>query len=161
MKIAIILIVSITLYASTVYSQNTINKSIIGVWQFNSDEINSGLFDNYHFFRDGRFVFKTNTNNGLTRVISLGGKYKIINKDSLRLSVEYIKEVKGGTLVRSEITAGSDSWAIEGGKIETIKLKSTQLFWIELEKCDSNDSSICLLFDKRKYYKVEADPNKY
>ena len=133
---------------------------MIGVWQINTPEVNSGYFDTYQFFTDGSFKFNTNQNDGLRRVLGIGGKYKL-NKGVLTFIVEYTKEIVGGAIARSEITTGSDSWAIEGGQISKKKLLKPIKVGASIEIGKKSNGTDCIIIDKRNYFKVDNDPNNF
>lgn len=159
MKLLIKVIFIAILYTSVGYCQQLNKSDIIGIWQFNSREINAGWFDNYQFFLDGNFCFNTNQNDATRRIISIGGKFNIIG-DTLILHTTYSKELKGGYLVRSE-TAGSSGWEINGAIIDVIKFKSPKLSYLQLENCKEHEKLPCILLDKRKYFKLENNPKNY
>ncbi len=138
-------------------SQVIDKNNIIGVWQFDSKEVNAGFFDSYQFFANGTFKFNTNQNDATRRIISIGGTYELIN-NHLILKTTYTKEVQGGYLVRSE-TAGGSGWEISGGKIITINYKTPKSSFITVGICKSEKE--CILLDSRKYYQVEQDPKNF
>lgn len=167
MKVIAIIVLSIMCSFSPIQQPLNSNrkqldeKNIIGVWQAKSDEMTSGWLDTYQFFANGEFTFNPSQYDGLKRIISIKGKYRIIG-DSLFFLVQYTKEATGGDIVRSETSTLSDSWALEGVKIIEIKHenKEEQKAAIELGQPSANGNS-CILIDKRKYYKMQSDPTKY
>ncbi len=134
-------------------------QTILGVWQFGSSEINAGYFDTYQFFPDSTFKFNTNQNDGLRRILIIGGKYQV-KKNKLYFIVNYTIEVVGGKPKRSEIMSGSDSWSLEGGEIKTFQLKNPMRQSADLEFI-SKENTKELLIDKRKFFKVDNDPNNF
>ena len=81
-------------------STNCISGNLVGIWQKSTSEISSGYLDSYLFFSDGTFRFNTNQYDGLRRVLSIGGKYKIENEKIIFI-IEYTIEVIGGVFERS------------------------------------------------------------
>lgn len=132
------------------FSQNS-TKNIIGLWQENDSVVTSMYRDTYRFELNGKFVFNPNEYDGLNRIISIKGTYKI-KKDKLILLPSHMKELIGGYPIRSEITTLSDTWEIQCAKIKTIKLKK-RVTQIANLKISQNASSI--LIDNRTYFKVE------
>lgn len=141
------------------YSQEITKNDIIGIWQMNSKDLNSGWFDNYQFFPKGDFKFNTNQNDATRKIISIGGKYSVKN-NTLILEVSYSKEIVGGYLVRSE-TSGGSGWELKDGKLKTIFYKSKMKSNLTIEKCTDTEGIGCSYFDKVIYYKLENDPNNY
>ena len=92
-------------------------QTIFGVWQVASKHTGEGLMENYVFNVDNTFEYRTDSDDGLRRVIALGGTYTFA-KDVLKLEITYTREVVGGTIERSRVTSGNDFWAIEGGTVQ-------------------------------------------
>lgn len=159
MKLILKLLLCAILYANIAHGQQVDKSDFVGIWQFGSQELNAGWFDNYQFFLNGNFCFNTNQNDATKRIISIGGTYKI-KGDTLILQTTYSKEIQGGCLVRSE-TAGGSGWEIKGGKIITSKFKSAKVSYLQIESCKDKEKVPCILLDKRKHYKLESDPNNY
>jgi len=136
------------------------SQVITGLWQFGSSEVNSGYFDTYQFFSDGTFKFNTDQNDGLRRILTIAGTYKL-KKDTIIFSVKYSVEVVGGDISRSEISSRSDSWSIEGGKITECKVKKLVSDNASFKLLDSGNQIKIILIDKRKYYKIDDDPNSF
>jgi hypothetical protein len=157
MKLALINFFFLTFNFSS-YSQ--VNQlDIVGIWQSTIKELNSGWFDNYQFFFNGKFRFNTNQSDATRRIITIGGNYKII-KDTLVLEISFSKEIKGGFPIISE-TAGSSGWEIQDGKIVTIKYKSVKKCYLLIENSTEASSVPCILINKIKHYKLENNPNNY
>src|SRR5262249_8191566 len=117
-----------------------------------------GYLNTYEFSNDSSFIFSTNENFGLKRIISLGGRYKF-NREShtLTLIVEFTNEIKGGTIERSKESGGaSDSWEIVGGEAQKIRLSKPvkEAVLVEFKRSDKPDA-VLIILDKRKYYKIE------
>jgi len=135
-------------------------KSLIGIWQANTKIISSGYQDTYQFFSNGDFIFHTNQNDGLQRVVEIKGSYNLI-KDTIYLEIKSTLEKIGGKIVRSDITTLSDSWEIIDCHIKEIKQPSDDIQNIILEPCKVKDET-CLIFDKSiLYYKINNNPSKY
>jgi hypothetical protein len=109
-SIRVILVISIffNLSYNKLNAQNLKKEDLIGIWQYGSSEINSGWFDNYQFFNNGSFVFNTNQNDGLKRVINIGGTFSL-KSDTLFLYINFSKEL-----------LGCSGWVIENGTVKTI-----------------------------------------
>ncbi len=135
-------------------------QSLTGIWQLNTPEVSSGYQDTYQFFSNGTFRFNTNQSDGLRRILSIGGKYKI-EKSNIIFNIEYTIEIVGGSIHRDEITPGSDSWAIEGGQTKKISLTKSTMQRAILEVGKKDKGVDILLIDKRKYYKVDNDPDNF
>jgi hypothetical protein len=137
-------------YGHTVYAQFT-KDSLRGIWQADKVEVTSMYWDTYHFFDNGRFVFKPNEYNGLNRIISIVGKYTV-SENKLYLTPDSTEELIGGYPARSEITTLSDTWEIRDGKAKMVackkKIKQTVII-----KALPNEQAIFL--DQQKYYRVE------
>ncbi|MEI8279090.1 MAG: hypothetical protein WCG87_04950 [Bacteroidota bacterium] len=72
-----------------------VNKNVlVGLWQVDKPEETSMNLDTYHFFENNRFVFNPNAYNGLNRIISIVGKYRLIG-DTLFLTPDSTQEVIG------------------------------------------------------------------
>lgn len=92
-------------------------QTIFGTWQVASKKTGEGLMENYVFNVDNTFEYRTDSDDGLRRVIALGGTYTFA-KDVLKLEITYTRELVGGTIERSRVTTGNDTWAIEGGTVQ-------------------------------------------
>jgi len=148
-KYCIILFVFLQISNFT-FSQNS-TKDIIGLWQENDSVVTSMYHDTYRFELNGKFIFNPNEYDGLNRIVSLIGTYKI-KKDKLILLPSQMKELIGGYKIRSEITTLSDTWEIQGAKIKTIKLKKRvpQIAYLKISQ-----NGTFILIDNRIFYKVE------
>ena len=138
---------------------NSINaQSLIGKWQERTPEVSAGYLNTYEFLNDSTFLFSPTEYFGLTRIVSIGGRYKYNKKaNSLSLVVEFTDEVVGGTIERSEeANEASDRWGITGGKLKRMKLPkpSKAVILVEFRKSDLENTELMLL-DKQKYYKVQ------
>ena len=147
MKKILLLALSFILINLT-YGQ-TKNK-LVGKWQAEGAALTSMNFDTYHFSTDGKFAFEPNSYNGLNRIISINGSYKI-KGDTLFLTPEYTKEVTGGFPIRSESTTLSDTWEIVQGKTKIIPCRKTEQSAVI--KINPNNKNITL--DDRKFYRIK------
>jgi hypothetical protein len=93
-------------------------QSLRGTWQLGS-KLSGGELqnDSYLFKADHTFEYVVNNGNGLTRLRALGGTYRQ-HKGYVELTPTYTREVVGGTLDRSHVLTGNDSWSIEGGTLQ-------------------------------------------
>ena len=126
-----------------------IQKKIIGNWQAESGTITSMYHDTYQFFNGGGFTFKPDAYNGLNRIISIRGTYKI-KGDTLILEPKYTEEIVGGFPIRSESTLLSDTWEIVQGKTKIIPCKTTK----QMAVIKFNSDSKFITLDSRKFYKI-------
>jgi hypothetical protein len=93
-------------------------QSLLGTWQLGSKNAGGeGRNDCYVFKADKTFEYRVNNDNGLSRLLALGGTYRQY-KGYVELTPTYTREVAGGTIERSHITTGNDSWSIEGGTLQ-------------------------------------------
>ncbi|MDQ2770223.1 MAG: hypothetical protein M3Y54_06965 [Bacteroidota bacterium] len=111
-KISLLSLVLFTISSSFGYCQ-----SIVGTWQIGTKQTGETVLDCYVFKADNSFEYRTNTDMGLSRIRAIGGTY-IYKKGYVELVVKYTKEVIGGSIERSHITTGNDSWSIEGGVLQ-------------------------------------------
>jgi hypothetical protein len=137
------------IFISFIYSQHNINP-LIGLWQAEQVDVTSMYHDTYRFTENGSFTFKPDEYNGLNRIISINGIYRI-NGDTLFLTPKFTKELIGGYPIRSENTTISDTWEIVGGVLKTIicKKKGEQFAIIKLSQ-----KSQCLFIDERIFYRI-------
>lgn len=152
-KMRKILITVLTIIITQAKAQN-----IVGLWQFGSPTVSSGYFETYQFFANGNFCFNTNQSDGLRRVLSIGGKYKV-TKDKLVFTVEYTIELIGGNLERSHITTGSDSWALDNGQQKKLPLGKPIVQQASFQAAQKEKGEEVILIDLQKYYKVDDDPS--
>lgn len=108
-------------------------------------------FDSYRFTSDGKFIFNPDGYNGLNRVVSILGIFKI-KGDTILLTPEYTKEIIGGYPIRSEITTLADTWEITSGKLKTIPVTKKVTQKIIYKKCQDCKY---ILIDDRKFYNVD------
>jgi len=136
------------------------SQSLIGIWQAETPKLSSAYLNTYQFFSDSSFKFNTNQYDDLRRIISIGGKYQIMNKIII-FTVSYTNEVVGGKIERSSLSTLNDSWAIEGGEIVKIPIKSKVIEEADLIIGKKENNISVIFIDKRKYYKVGTDPTKF
>jgi len=127
-----------------------IRKALIGKWQAESAEVTSMYHDSYQFFNNGKFLFNPDEYNGLNRIISISGTYRL-KGDTLFLTPLFTKEIAGGYIIRSESTTLSDTWEIIGGQEKRILINKRRIQSAIL-KIASNNKELTL--DNRKFYKV-------
>ncbi|MDZ4204208.1 MAG: hypothetical protein U1C46_05260 [Bacteroidales bacterium] len=136
-------------------------NELIGIWQADNNEESSAWFDVYRFFDNGKFIFNPNQYDGLKRVLSITGKYRIVD-NYLYLKINSTTEIVGGYIVRSTITVFSDSWEIEGGEIKEFEHPNIDEEVVKVQQYQIDASNeISIILDNRKYYKMQSDPTKY
>ena len=115
MKPQQIIVLVLVLFCTTLqgYSQ-----TIFGTWQIGNNKVGEGLMESYVFKVDNTFEYLTDSDDGLRRVIALGGTYTYTAPNKLTLVVNYTRELVGGTIERNSVTKGNDSWTIEGGVVQ-------------------------------------------
>lgn len=128
-----------------------IKNNLTGKWQAESKELTSMNLDTYQFLNNGRFTFEPDGYNGLNRIISISGRYKI-KGDTLLLTPEFTKEITGGYPVRSESTTLSDTWEIIQGQIKTFSCKK-RLCQPAIIKINPDNKTFTL--DERKFFKLD------
>lgn len=133
-------------------------QSLVGVWQRDTNCILGKHLDTYCFFSDGTFRFNSDENNSLRRVLSIGGKYKIVNKQ-LVFVVKYTIERVGGVLERDTLATQCGSWSIKGGVIKKMMLRKTIVEKADLDRTVNSKSGKYLLIDMRKYFKISNNPD--
>lgn len=133
---------------------------LVGIWQVRDYLQSSGWPDVYQFFPDGQFMFKPTQYNGLNRILTIGGAYRI-EGDTLYLTVKYTDEAIGGELTRSTITTLSDSWELNDYQVQKIPHGGTREVAILIDSCEENYPKDCVLLDGRKYFRMTNDPTKY
>ncbi|MBN1111408.1 MAG: hypothetical protein JXA53_00655 [Bacteroidales bacterium] len=107
-----------------VASFNTYAKRVLtGTWQEQTNKTSSAFLDRYYFNNaDSTFEFFPTEYNGLNRVLSFGGKFRL-EKDTIFFNVTFIREYIGGYPTRSRITTMSDKWELTEGVINLKKLE--------------------------------------
>ncbi len=144
----LVLIICLLTSLSTAYSQ--VKNKLIGKWQAESAEVTSMYYDSYQFLANGKFIFEPNAYNGLNRIISINGTYKL-KGDTIFMTPIFTKEVIGGFLIRSESTTLSDTWEIVGGqekkKILNKKIKQSAKIEIDID-------GKTFILDERKFFKI-------
>lgn len=143
-----------------IISHITMAQNIVGLWQAATPEVSSGYLETYQFYSNGSFRFNTNQSDGLRRVLSIGGKYKVLN-GKLIFTVEYTIEAIGGKLERSHLTTRSDSWSLDGGQIKQLTLVKPVVEQASLQAGKKDKGVDLLLIDSQKYYKVDEDPANF
>jgi len=124
-------------------------KKLSGRWQTQTAEISDTYLGNY-LFNDSIFNYTINGYDGLNPIQVLGGTY-FIKSDTIFFTVKYIKNMIGGKLERSEIYTQNDSWAFEGGTIETVNL-TPPVHTVATFKLQND----ILLIDERKFCKLNV-----
>lgn len=127
-------------------------QRIVGTWQAGDTLLGSMYRERYVFKSTKEFVYYTSEYDGLQRILSIGGHYRMAG-NVLYLTPEYTVENRAGTLERSHITTLNGSWAIEGGQFKTYRIakqvqQSVQFKLVQRKK------GRCLLLDLAPYYKI-------
>ncbi len=133
-------------------------QSLIGLWQENSPEVSAAYLNTYEFKSDGTFKFNTNGYFGLSRIVSLCGKYKV-TKNTIEVTVPYIIERIGGKIERSEFSGeATHSWVIDGGQLRKNVLdkpaESSISFEFKKSKRAEEAKTEMVLLDKSEFYKI-------
>lgn len=150
----IFIIIVLLISFNSICQTSVNNKNIIGIWQAETNEVSSGYLDTYRFYKNNKFAFEPSQYDGLKRIVQIAGTYKIHNS-KIVFYVHSITELVGNKIERSMITTLSDSWAIDGGKIVTKKIKSSPQE-AKFEFCESiEDNKNCLKIDGRLFYEIE------
>ncbi|WP_209143478.1 MULTISPECIES: hypothetical protein [Niastella] len=138
------------------------NNTIVGVWQANTDVVASALKVNFQFFKDGRFIYNTDSYNALNPLISIIGVYKI-EKNILYLKIQSTKQLTGFKIAASEPAFQFGSFQIDGGKITTIKQNDTDYDEHEIKAMADKKApkKKVIKIDSETYYKVSDNPDKF
>lgn len=142
--------------SNTLFAQG----NLIGVWQENLPNISSAYLQTYQFFPDGTFIYNTNQYDGLRKLISFGGDYKV-NDNKINFTVKFIVEEFGGDLQRDEASTGSGLWTLEGGEEKKTMLKSPKKFTTSFEQGTTEKNKDFITIDSFKYYRILKDPKQF
>lgn len=91
-----------------------------GFWQEKTQNVSDAYLGGYRF-TNSEFEYSINGYDGLNPISAFGGKY-VVQNGKIIFTVTYMKKIIGGQLCRSETSTLNDSWAIEGGKVMSLKL---------------------------------------
>ena len=132
-------------------------QNIVGTWQANDTLVTSNYREHYVFSIGNKFAYNTSGYDGLQRILTIGGHYRIAGS-VLFLTPEYTVENRAGTVERSHVTTLNDSWAIMEGPLKTYKIsapvrQSVQFRLVKRKK------GLCLLLDSTPYYRVTITAN--
>lgn len=148
----------IILFPVLVYSQ--VPLGMRGVWQ-DSEELGSGWSNCFLFYDNGSFKFFFSQMDCAKRVVSYSGKWKI-KSDTLRLTVKGKTIIKGGKLIASEGSCGSDSM-ITGGRLTKLKLDPPEKLVFAIGKVTSEDldgiTREVIFINNKKYWRFTDDPD--
>lgn len=133
---------------------------LVGVWQADRYDEAAAWPDTYQFFSDGKFVFNFSQYDGSKRILRILGTYRL-ETGKVYLKVEFTEEAVGGYLTRSTITSLSDTWELTDFLVEMVKQSNSEDEIVNMEACKEQYPKDCLLLDKRKYYRMSRDPEKY
>lgn len=134
----------------------TMAQNIEGVWQINNSIVGSTLDQCYQFDKNKEFKFHPSGFDGLNRIITIGGKYEILN-DSICFLVEYTEECIGGSIERSFITTMNNSWAIS----DDCEIKKTffeaEKEWIAPFKLNFEENNKSIQIGDNIYFLTQED----
>jgi hypothetical protein len=138
------------------------NKTIIGVWQVDTDLVSSAIKANFQFYKEGKFVYNTDSYDDLNPLISISGVYKI-DKKILYLKIQSTKQLTGFKVIASEPSFQFGSFQLDGGKIETIKQNDSDYSEHNIKVISDKKASQnkVIKIDSDKYYKVSDNPDKF
>jgi hypothetical protein len=134
-------------------------QTIVGRWQAGSAQLSNEYNENYQFYANGTFIFNTDGEDGLTRIMKISGVYHI-DRDTILFSVRNYVELSGGTLKFTGTEPGESSWKFEGNVPKQVKL-SNEAEQKGTFKIYKKQDFVILEIDGAKYYKVSDDPEKY
>jgi hypothetical protein len=148
----LMIVAALLLFASHSRGQN-----IIGTWQANDTLLSSNLREHYVFSTGNKFAYNTSGYDGLQRILTIGGHYRIAGS-VLFLTPEYTVENRTGTVERSHTTTLNDSWAIAEAPPKTYKIAKPVRQSVQF-KLVKRRMGLCMLLDTRPYYKVNVPAN--
>lgn len=134
------------------------NKTIVGVWQAGTAVVGSALHANFQFYKEGKFVYNKNSYDDLNPLISITGVYKI-EKNTLYLKIRTIKQITGYKVIETSPAWQFGSFAIDGGKVQTIKQNDSTYSWHEM-KVVTGKKTKAIKIDNEVYYKVSGNPDE-
>ena len=140
-----------------VFSNLLIAQNITGRWQAGSPFVSAAYNENYQFFSDGTFYYNTPDDDGLTRVLTIGGKYNI-NKNNLILVPEFYIELYDGKLTMSGELLDNNNWAFDGQKTRKINLDQHLNHTIKYKLYALKGTKV-LELNIEKFYRITDDPN--
>ncbi|TVT42893.1 hypothetical protein FNT36_02025 [Hymenobacter setariae] len=129
-------------------------QSIVGFWQADDTTVAAGYKAHYIFSANKKFTYNVNEEDGLSRIRTIGGRYSI-KGTMLLLTPEYTVELVGGTLERSHIVTGHDSWSIENTHQKTYKI-TKPVAQETIFKLIKRKKGWCLLLDTWPYYRIKG-----
>ena len=138
------------------------NKTIIGVWQAGTALVSSALKANFQFYKEGKFVYNTDSYDDLNPLKSITGVYKI-EKNTLYLKIKETKQVTGFKVVESEPSFQFGSFRIDGGKVEIIKQNDSTYseHSINVDTDKKVPQKKAIKIDGEVYYKVAGNSDEH
>ena len=140
-----------------------ISKSeLVGVWQYYTSQIGSGLGESFRFFKDGHFVYSYNPVDDTRNIIELDGMYRVDDKKLFLTIKSRVVRIGGKIEVGG---AGTDEnlfvFANDSTKkvIEVNPKEADPLLILKTNK--ATPSSLSIKINNRVYYKLSSDSNKF
>ena len=105
---------------------------------------------------NNRFIFHLSQYDGLKRIISIKGAYKI-NSSNIIFLPDTLCEVIQGQLVRDPENTLSDSWTIRSGKTISSKINA-KAQTSKIDKGFNKAKIVYISIDGNLFYKISDDP---
>jgi len=154
---------------SFVKSQNKVDSAlliskaeIVGIWQFNSRQVGSGLGETFQFFNNGRFIYSYNPIDDTRNIIKLEGIYRLEGK-RLFLTIKSRIQRLGGKIEVGG--AGTDEYLFVFGNDSTkriVEMNPKELDPLLLLKNNNTTAGLLSIkVNNRTYFKLSSNPNKF
>lgn len=154
-----ILLILVLISAQHLFAQKS---SLTGVWNA-SENVGSGLNNNFRFFDDGRFEFHTNEMLCDLRYLGCSGKYSLEQK-KLKFVIDTEWVIEGGTKQKSTGSCASDSEIVGGREVKRAAesgLTRTYDFSGISTLIQTFDEREVISIDNKIYWLISHDPNTY
>lgn len=137
-------------------------NELVGVWQYYTAQIGSGLGESIQFFSDGRFVYSYNPADDTRIIVKLEGTYRLDTK-RLFLTIKSRIQRLGGKIDVGG--AGTDEYLFvfdndSTKKIPEINPKEMDPLLI-LKSNKASPNSLSIKINSRIYFKVSPNPNNF
>lgn len=107
-------------------------RNFDGVWQEKTDIVNSAFLARYTINADS-IRYSVNEYDGLNPIRSFGGTYTI-DRDSISIRIQYIKQVSHTAICRNQFLPASNQWSIlDEGSLATDTLPAPQIFVLPIK----------------------------